>query len=619
MATIKIKSGDQWTQIPMIGINPMPDAPSDGKTYGRKDGAWAEVATSSGSTQELTKEAIEAVFTGNVETHSHDTVYEYTEFETDVWDGTSISETLSGSGTKEDPYLIQSCADLLHLRNDSSKYQINSASEVSGVTSFEPYFKFTKSLDFNNLPITNPTSDSSSISGCFFDIDGQGATISNFNLNVPSDRTNPGIINIGFICYYHNINIDGLNVTFEVQDNGENILGILGGLYDGQYNIINNVTINGSLTLSGSLSYSLNNINIVCLSSGYVVLSQYQNLFNSLNIKSINGGFNLTINDNTTKSNGSKLEIVRAIMGHPDMNIIGYDNSYSNITNINTGGTLYDGNTAYCTMIGYYNNVDNFYINSDKAHGFVCMNDSEPPLFITSQTKTTQEIQSDEFVNELNSLVNIFRKNPDGNAPVLAPLNKAVSYDGYVKQSEFEEWKKNHSIPNDNSLKIIDIDSILNGGSNNNLKTEISINDYNMIKEATLKGYSFVFGTRASEGEACMAIYGLYQGYAYFNFGALYGFQISTGISNVDQNIGTYFEPKLHIIILAPNEDKTKAVVSETGYNINYKSLPPKYESGNMKNYLIPIYHKEFVTASQYEALGDSVNNNNVIYFIEEE
>ena len=43
MATIKIKSGDQWTQIPMIGINQMPDAPSDGKTYGRKDGAWSEV------------------------------------------------------------------------------------------------------------------------------------------------------------------------------------------------------------------------------------------------------------------------------------------------------------------------------------------------------------------------------------------------------------------------------------------------------------------------------------------------------------------------------------------------------------------------------------------------
>lgn len=439
MATIKIKSGDQWTQIPMIGINPMPDAPSDGKTYGRKDGEWAEVTASSGSTQELTKEAIEAVFTGNVETHSHDTVYEYTEFETDVWDGTSISNSLSGSGTKEDPYLIQSCADLLHLRNDSSKYQINSASEVSGVTSFEPYFKFTKSLDFNSLTINNPTSDSSSISGCFFDIDGQGATISNFNLNVPSDRTNPGIINMGLICYYHNINVDGLNVTFEVQDNEVNILGILGGLYDGQYNIINNVTINGSVTLSGSLSYSLNNINIVCLSSGYASLSQYQNLFNSLNIKSINGGFNLTINDNTTKSNGSKLEIVRAIMGHPNMNIIGYDNSYSNITNINTGGTLYDGNTAYCTMIGYYKNVDNFYINSDKAHGFVCMNESEPPLFITSQTKTTQEIQSDEFVNELNSLVNIFRKDPDGNAPVLTPLNKAISYDGYVKQNEFDE------------------------------------------------------------------------------------------------------------------------------------------------------------------------------------
>lgn len=43
MAAIKIKQGEEWVSLPMIGIQQFPDAPSDGNQYGRKDGAWTEI------------------------------------------------------------------------------------------------------------------------------------------------------------------------------------------------------------------------------------------------------------------------------------------------------------------------------------------------------------------------------------------------------------------------------------------------------------------------------------------------------------------------------------------------------------------------------------------------
>lgn len=43
MAAIKIKQGEEWVSLPMIGVTNFPDAPKDGKQYGRKDGTWAEI------------------------------------------------------------------------------------------------------------------------------------------------------------------------------------------------------------------------------------------------------------------------------------------------------------------------------------------------------------------------------------------------------------------------------------------------------------------------------------------------------------------------------------------------------------------------------------------------
>ena len=46
MGTIKIKKDGEWVKLPNYGIEEFPDAPSDGKTYGRKNKQWSEIVAS---------------------------------------------------------------------------------------------------------------------------------------------------------------------------------------------------------------------------------------------------------------------------------------------------------------------------------------------------------------------------------------------------------------------------------------------------------------------------------------------------------------------------------------------------------------------------------------------
>lgn len=46
MGTIKIKKDGEWVKLPNYGVEEFPDAPSDGKTYGRKDKQWSEIIAS---------------------------------------------------------------------------------------------------------------------------------------------------------------------------------------------------------------------------------------------------------------------------------------------------------------------------------------------------------------------------------------------------------------------------------------------------------------------------------------------------------------------------------------------------------------------------------------------
>lgn len=46
MGTIKVKKDGEWVKLPNYGVEVFPDAPSDGKTYGRNNGAWSEIVSS---------------------------------------------------------------------------------------------------------------------------------------------------------------------------------------------------------------------------------------------------------------------------------------------------------------------------------------------------------------------------------------------------------------------------------------------------------------------------------------------------------------------------------------------------------------------------------------------
>ena len=63
----------------------------------------------------------------------------------DVYDGTSVSTSLAGEGTEENPYLISSGADLAYIRD-----QINNSTKEAPVTFAGKYFKLTKSIDLND-------------------------------------------------------------------------------------------------------------------------------------------------------------------------------------------------------------------------------------------------------------------------------------------------------------------------------------------------------------------------------------------------------------------------------------------------------------------------------------
>lgn len=163
-----------------------------------------EISGSGGSGQPLTKESIEKVFTGNIESHTHNSTYEYTEFETDVWDGSTISESLQGTGTKDDPYLIQSCADLLYVRANITTYK-GSDSLIQ--------FKLTKSLDFGNKAI--PVLGEPSAIGSALEFDGNNAAISNFITDA-----NVGLFGEAYPCFFHNFILKDITLNCTTASGG---------------------------------------------------------------------------------------------------------------------------------------------------------------------------------------------------------------------------------------------------------------------------------------------------------------------------------------------------------------------------------------------------------------
>ena len=448
------------------------DAPSDDKQYARKNGEWEEVKA--GDT--VTKESIEKVLTGNIESHTHNSTYEYTEFETDVWDGSTISESLQGTGTKDDPYLIQSCADLLYVRANITTYK-GSDSLIQ--------FKLTKSLDFGNkaLPILG---DPSAI-GSALEFDGNNAAISNFITDA-----NVGLFGEAYPCFFHNFILKDITLNCTTASGGG--AGFFCGGKD-MYNIIINNVIIGKIIIEGELAKDTTIQSFIM--AGAVAMSSAPSLApivdGYLEANGYYGDFKIQIEDNTIK-NSHKLMVLNTLTPpYPSVTkeLTGYDFSTTNVTSAADMVGTFEGDLLIATALAYMSAPSNFYRNNEKSQGYIFMDLESNISFVTSPSKTTEEMLSDSFVEELNSKFSspVFVKDKNGGTPVLAPKNAKLKYDGYVRQSEFEDFKTKINLsPVNPESPFVDIEFIANYFPEHNSTVELTQEQYDTIHKELING-----------------------------------------------------------------------------------------------------------------------------------
>lgn len=413
------------------------------------EGKW-EIIGSTAIT--LTKESIENVFTGNIESHTHNSTYEYTEFETDVWDGSTISESLQGTGTKDDPYLIQSCADWLGLWQHIDKFLTKIEVGTTIFSEFPHFAKLNKSLDFNNLSI--PLSSPDGIyGGC--NVDGCSATISNIILDdkIPETGTEGagnmnGIAGMNAYCYFHDFNL--VNITIKKELNIDSTGGdptipfdvFSAGMTGAMMNIYANNYIQSKIILSGTIGKDTYGITVF-LGAGYYFVAAMPDLIKNLAIKNAYFGASFTVEDNTIKNNDASITINTGISQFiDDSTITGYFNIPSTLLNMVDNNPVFEeGSKTNVYAVANCSNCGNIFNCSDRSKGYVYSNLGSGGLFIDTQNKTLEELNSDSFINTtLNSLELVFRKGTE--TPVLAPKNAKLKYDGYVRQSEFIKLKE---------------------------------------------------------------------------------------------------------------------------------------------------------------------------------
>lgn len=384
---------------------------------------------------DVSKETIEQALTGNITTHRHDTTYNYTDFETDVWDGTSISTSLQGSGTKDDPYLIQSCADWLHLRLNPGQYNIYGQSDLGNATEFKPYFKLNKNLDFGNKTIPEIDISDSIVLLLMCVFDGSGAKLSNF-----VDSQGVGILPPAMYYFAHDFVIDNLQTTIDV-NNG------IYPIFSAQdiFSTILNCTVNADVTLTGSTSNPGENV-AMCVTAGEYAFLMGSNFVTEINsyVES-NGcfsGVDISFTDNTTKSDNAYMIacIVNYCVAHPITMYCTcplYEVSEETPQDVFAITMLHTGGTPAA-----------IYTNSEGTNTISIQPIEGSSSTFTGTPKSLTEMKSASFVEELNSHLPkpAFRQDPDGGTPILAGGNATIAYDGYVKKSEFESFKKNINV-----------------------------------------------------------------------------------------------------------------------------------------------------------------------------
>ena len=139
----------------------------------------------------VTKTRVENVLTGNIASHTHDDGYSIISYEIDTGDDNYPGDgDLSGSGTKEDPYLIQSVDDYyLFLRQNNPERDFFQKAISSESTT---YFKITKNLVFSSTPIARSFVQEINDNYKYIDLDGSGCYIKGLNLGYDTGESYPG-------------------------------------------------------------------------------------------------------------------------------------------------------------------------------------------------------------------------------------------------------------------------------------------------------------------------------------------------------------------------------------------------------------------------------------------
>ncbi len=194
-------------------------------------------------------QAAEAATSGSVVTLLHDSqeTVEFAEGVTLDKNGyiaenvTAAKTGLKGSGTAEDPYLIESLEDLIWFRDKVDEQLSDGTSQFAG-----KYIKLTTDINLEGInwnPIGSRSGDHSAFKGVF---DGGEHTIS--NLYVEQAGEGLGLFaNTNGNAVIKNLNIH--NVTLKSTDNSSYLGSVVGNAYANTY--IENVHVTGKIDISG--------------------------------------------------------------------------------------------------------------------------------------------------------------------------------------------------------------------------------------------------------------------------------------------------------------------------------------------------------------------------------
>ena len=179
--------------------------------------------------------------------HDTEATYTFTIYysEIDVWDGTSVSTSLSGSGTAEDPYLIQSGADLAYLKSVIDATAGGSGANYKVKNFAGQYFKMTKSIDLNGADFMIGYHKGWNEYEAFCGhLDGNNCTIRGLNVN-PANSGSSAL----FACVSNGGSIKNLSLYGKVT--GASTVGTLVGYLVHKNSTVENVTNFATINATG--------------------------------------------------------------------------------------------------------------------------------------------------------------------------------------------------------------------------------------------------------------------------------------------------------------------------------------------------------------------------------